>query len=228
MRKIYLFAAVILCLITSCKKDKNNQIAFSVKNMTTLINQSSSYIKDVSPGELDEYNEDSEYMFYYLEDEIEGIDEAYIYYQLDYDKCIFIDILSNYLNALDHAKIFMQMADSSLGTAMHYYISYYDAIDTLHEVKYSTFNDIWTLVDTAGIKVNAINEIYGLYHYDKYYILAGGYYSANTGGFMSLIEIGRYADIENTLDSTSARRAIRSEKNYLQFKPGNLAGRFKK
>jgi hypothetical protein len=210
MKKLFLFGAIIIFSITACKKDKNTQISFSIKNMTTLINESSDFIKSASPGELKEYNETGKYMYFYLENGIEGIDEAYLYYQLDYGDCIFIDIMSNYLNKFDDAKKFMAMADSELGTADYYTLSYLIDSATVQEVKRATSDSIWNYADSAGVTAENINEIYGFYHYDKYYVLAGGYYDTTSYGFLSILEIGRYGDLKKGKSQPTTKKDQRN------------------
>ncbi len=223
MKKLYLIAFILVFSVAACKKEKNTQIQFSIKNMMTLVAKSSDYIKKVSPGSLDNYEANS-YMDYYMENEIDSVNEVYIYYQLDeYDECSYIDVISNYINSLNDSRSFMKMAEKEIGTAEYYYVSYFDNLDTLHEVTYHTMADIWTYIDTAAINVNAINEVIGLYHYDKYYVLAGGYYFTNPTGLLSLIEIGFYENLPTSKSGTRAKNDLKPGRKFIQYKPDKFS-----
>jgi hypothetical protein len=196
MKKFSLFFVILLFSFTGCKKE-SSQVSFSLTNLTTFLGKTSDYISNASPGEMD--REEDDYLYFILEDEIEGIDDVYIYYNLDsYSECDFIDIGSNYLNSLDDADTLLNLTEDEFGTAEDYYLSYYDDSSVLQEYGFDTKNELLTCKDTAGVNLNNIDQVFGLYHYNKYYILAGGYYSDTYSCFFSLIEIGYYDDLSKS------------------------------
>jgi hypothetical protein len=196
MKKTVFVLVILIIFITECKKDENSQVSFSVKNLLTLMDKSSDNIKDLSPGTINATDDD--YMYYYLEDIIDGIDEAFIYYHFDDDKCNYIDIISNYLNNIDNAEALMELAEKEFGTAEQYYLSYYEDSTEIKEVTYNSSDSLWAYIDSTDINISNIDQIYGLYHYSDYYVLAGGYYFESYDSFLSLIEIGMYDKITNS------------------------------
>lgn len=191
--KKYLIVIILLSIsFNACnKKEEYTRLSFSLKNMATLLGETSDYISKVSPGKNTQ--EEDGYMYYFLENEIDGIDQVYICYALNsINECSFINLLSNSVNSFEDADTLIDLAESEFGTAEYYYLSYYDDSSALHEQTYYSTGELRTCIDTAGVNVNNIDQVFGLYHYEKYYILAGGYYSYDYGGFFSLIEIGYY------------------------------------
>jgi hypothetical protein len=196
MKKFSLLLIILLIFSTGCKKE-DSRLSFSLKNLTTLLGKTSEYISNASPGEI--YKDEDDYLYFFLEDIIDGIDEVYVYYNLDsYEECDYINIVLNSRNSLSDADTLLNLAEDEFSTAEYYYLSYYDDSTVLKEYLYDTKSELQTSKDTAGVSLNNIDQVFGLYHYDKYYILAGGYYSDTYNCFFSLIEIGFYNDLSKS------------------------------
>jgi len=193
MKKLLFYTIILIISILSCEKDKVTQLTFSLKNLTTLIDKSSDHIKKASPGEI--YLNEEDYIIFGMQDAIGGIDNVYLYYNLIEDQCNTILIFPEDFDILSDAEGFMNLAETEIGEAEGYYISYYDAELINKEEEFVTLDELWALVTNDGITVDKMDEIMGLYFYNDFYFMAGGFYDGNYEHFQSMIQIGRQEDL---------------------------------
>jgi hypothetical protein len=215
MKKILIAGLAILLILSGCKKDEDiSQLSFTLKHLASLVGKSSSYIKQASPGELDE--EDPEYLYFIADDKIQGVDEAYLYYNLTDSKCDWLQTFSKWLDDLNEIESMMTYAEDELGEAEEYQLSYYDVDLILQDETFATFDELWSFINDNAILIDDIDWAAGIYHYENYYVLAGGAYDDYNSGTMSFIEIGLWADLSKK--STSGGSMMRKADKLNQIK----------
>jgi|WetSurMetagenome_2_1015567.scaffolds.fasta_scaffold48342_3 hypothetical protein len=202
MKKILFFAAIIILTVTACKDDGPSQITFSLENLTKLVEKSASYIKKASPGDI--YITQDTYLYFKLKEVIEGFDVAYLYYNIESKKCNYIIVLPNEVDVLSDAETLMNLADTEMGDASYYYLSYYDANSVNQEEYFDSLTELWAFISSESLDTSTIENVTSLYHYNDYYIMSGGYYYTSTSDsyFQPVIEIGLYSDLAGKLDDS--------------------------
>jgi len=197
---------IMILLVLSCKKDDGiEQIQFTLKNMTTLIEESSDYILSASPGTV--YINTDDYIYFSLGEEIQGIGASYLYYHLNDDLCDYIIVLPYNVDLLNDTEILMQLTEDEVGVAEIYYLSYYDDSSVLQEEEFDSLAELWSFVETEGLTVDDMDKIEALYYYGDYYLIAGGMYYSETDHFESMIEIGMSDLLKKSKSTTQHRHA---------------------
>jgi hypothetical protein len=192
MKKILLCICALCIILSSCKKEEDPQITLTLKNLSTLLGKTPDYIKDASPGVLDE--EDDEYLGFFIGNDLDGINVAAIFYHFENEKCDNIVILSNDTDNLIHAKNMMLLTEEELEDGS-YYMTYTDSSSTSREEEFDSFSEQWEFINTNDIVVANIDEILALYIYKEFYFISGGTYLEDMDYFMSMIEIGYLKDL---------------------------------
>ncbi len=213
IKNTLLYAGIIAVMLSSCHKDeeKITQIDLTLKNLLTLLDKSSDYIMQASPGVLDEAGDD--YMYFYVEDAIENIDEAYLYYDFSDGRCRYMVIVSNKLNSLVDARFLMDMTENEIGDG-YYYLSYDESDSVTLEDEYESFDALWEYIDTNNVIVENVNEVSAYYLYGDYYFISGGVAYPEEDFFMPMLEIGYYDDL--------LKNAGKTENNGMgRVKPGS-------
>jgi len=187
MRRLVFCTLALVFALTGCKKDIE-QLPFTLKNLSTLIEKSSDYITQASPGTVDET--DAGYMYFLLNDAIEGISTLHLYYDLEEDLCDFILVYSDVANRLADAQALIELSESELGAGVYYYLGYYDDESVLQEEEFADYDEMQTFIADSSLVVADIDEMMVIYHEGEFYYMSGGYYSESNSYFMSLIEIG--------------------------------------
>ncbi len=210
MKRLLCMALILTFALSGCNKEKDiEQIPFKLKRIATLIEKSSAYIRDASPGTIDE--EDDDYLYFLLEDEIEDIDRAYIFYDFLDNKCDYIIIFSNYLDVLENAESLMNLVEDEIGKGLLYYLEYDDTLSVIQEKSFNSCDSLWHFVSNNSISVESVNEVASLHHYDEYYFFSGGVYNPDKNYFMSLIEIGLWDELnlKSAASAESYKESIR-------------------
>jgi hypothetical protein len=192
MKKTLLIAIALIFALTSCKKEIH-QLAFSLGNLSTLLDKSTDYVMKASPGTVDE--EKSDYIYFLLEDEMEDIDQILLYYDFINDKCDFLSIYSMYLDQLGDAITLLELAEDEAGEAEYYYLAFYDASSVWQELEFDSLNELLTFITNNNLTVAKVDEIIAIHHFNDAYFMSGGYFDDGDGKFISLVEIGWWDDL---------------------------------
>jgi hypothetical protein len=176
MKNLLLFALAILLCFTGCKKDKDeiSQVAFTYEAMSPLITKTMNYIKQASPGVIDEEATETDFLSFTY-DKITSLGDIWINYNFASSKCEDILILteSEELSAVGYL---MNMAEDEVGTALSYDLSYYDASSDLQDEVFDTYDELWGFIDDNSITVDDIVDISCGYRNGDYMIIVGGFW----------------------------------------------------
>jgi len=193
MKKVSFCLLALFLILSSCEKDKVTQLSFSLKNLSSLLDKSSDHVKKASPGDL--YLNETDYTIYKITGAISGMDKNYLYYNFVDDRCDYVIILPEGSNSLPDSELFMNLAETEIGEAEGYYVAYYDAQLQSQEEEFSSLDELWTFIDVEGITVDKVDELLGMYFYEDFYIMAGGFYEQTSKDFQSMIQIGKQEDL---------------------------------
>lgn len=192
MKKILLVAIAMLLLLTGCKKEVK-QLEFNLANLSTLLDRSADYVLKASPGVFDDSGTD--YMWFKLDDVIEGIDKTLIYYDFVSDKCDFLTLYSYYTNYLEDAEVLIQLAEDEVGEGEYYSLKYYDASSVLQSKEFTSLEDLLKFITDNSLTVNKVDEVMAIHHFNDTYFMSGGYYDDDYDAFYSVVEIGWWDDL---------------------------------
>jgi len=193
MKKIILYSLILILSLSACEKDKVTQLSFTLKNLTTLLGKSTDHVTKASPGEI--YINSQDYIYFRMEEVISGMTNTYLFYSFENNKCKYILVLSEDFNILDDAETFLNLAEVEIGEAQGYYLAYWDDMSELQEEEFTSLTALWAFVTDTGITVDKISELIGLYFYNDFYFLAGGFHDEDSEDFHSMIQIGRKEDM---------------------------------
>jgi hypothetical protein len=98
----------------------------------------------------------------------------------------------------------MNLADTEIGDALIYDLTYYDANSEEQEEEFDSLAELWAFISEESLDTSTIDDITALYHYGDYYIMSGGYIytSASESYFQPLIEIGLFSDLAGKVDDS--------------------------
>lgn len=187
MNKILVVAFALIIAVSGCKKD-SDRISFSVKNLTTLLEKPDGYIEKTSPGTPLMSNE--EYITFKLENKIEGIDNAVLYYGLKDATSYYIDVLPDRKNEISDAEKLIALAENEFDRGS-YYMYYYDGSSQLVKKDFFTLSEMSSFISDQALTAENVREVVGLFEYGKYSIFAGGIKSPvkSDSQFMPILEI---------------------------------------
>ena len=187
MKKVLVFTFAILIAGFSCNKEPD-RLSFSVKNLTTLMEKSNGCIEKTSPGTPLFSND--EYISFRLENEIEGIDGATLYYGLKDAASYYIDVLPDRKNEISDAEKLIALAENEFNRGS-YFIYYYDGSSLLQKKDFFTLSEMSSYISAESMAAEDIKVIAGVFSYGKYSVFAGGSNSGgkSVSGFTPILEI---------------------------------------
>jgi hypothetical protein len=210
MKKYGWLLGLILIVFTGCNKDDNKdvtQLSFSFTNLTTLLGQNGSTVKQASPGTFFQYLERTDYSVYtYLFDEITVLDTMAINYHMTGDKC---DDIAMYTQSSELAKAqeLMLIANQEYGEASVYVLDYISD-STVYEISFYTYSSLWAYINDNSYTREDIVQVYSMYAFDNNTTYAGGFWQ--NGDFWPFGEIQSYGK-----KSTAIKPPFRSWKGDL-------------
>ena len=209
MKKCSWLLGLILIVFSGCNKDDEtvSQLSFSFANMTSLLDQSGSKIKQASPGTFYRYIEYVDYSLYtYVFDEITVLGSLAITYHMLDDACDDI-LMFTESPELAKAQELMLIAYNELGEAGVYVLDFIQD-STVYEINFYTYSSLWAYITDNSLTVEDIDQVYSVYAYDKNTTYAGGFWQDG--------EFWPFAEIQGLQKkSTAAQLPFRSWKGKL-------------